>query len=182
MQQIPATWSYFSHQFSWTCAHLSICAEDPSGPKRSNEQQILNATKGLQEKTVVKGVKGPSWLRKLTHYDTINGTAIDYMHCVLLGVVKLLLSLWIRREHHSEGYYIGRKVVLIDKQLEEIKPPFLITHKPCKLSVHFKHYKASEYRAFYMEFYHSVIGTTMHYLWYPYIHYYPKGIYNIVKV
>lgn len=52
-----------------SCGHVHIypnSAEDPTGPKRSNEQLILNATKALQEQTIVKGVKGPSWLRKLT--------------------------------------------------------------------------------------------------------------------
>jgi len=36
------------------------------------------------EKTTVNGVKGPSWLTKLVNYDIIDGTAIDYMYCVLL--------------------------------------------------------------------------------------------------
>ena len=85
---------------------------------------------------------------KLSHYDIIRGTTIDYMHCVLLGVMKLLMSLWFGTTHNSQRYYIGRKIVLIDKRLAEINPPSIITRKPRKLSEHFKYYKASEYRSF----------------------------------
>ena len=46
-------------------------------------------TKELQRNSIVNGVKETSWLMKLSHYD-IRGTGINYMHCVLLGVTKLL--------------------------------------------------------------------------------------------
>ena len=123
-------------------------SEDPCGPARSRIQNDLDARQAVAEKSVINGVKGPSWLRKLETYDIIDGTAIDYMHCVLLGVMRLLLSLWISSEHHNEHYYIGRQVKLIDSRLETINPPSIITRKPRKLSIHFKYYKASEYRAF----------------------------------
>jgi len=123
-------------------------SEDPCGPARSCIQHERDARQAVTEKSIVNGVKGPSWLRKLTKYDMINGTAIDYMHCVLLGVMRLLLSLWIGSEHHNEPYYIGRQVKTIDSRLETINPPSIITRKPRKLSTHFKYYKASEYRAF----------------------------------
>lgn len=54
----------------------------------------MYVTEALQKKSTVNGVKGTSWLMKLSYYDIIKGTAVDHMHCVLLGVTKLLLSLW----------------------------------------------------------------------------------------
>ena len=40
----------------------------------------------------VKGVKGPpSWLSCLAFIDIVNGMSADYMHAVLLGVVKASL-------------------------------------------------------------------------------------------
>ena len=124
------------------------CPEDPHGPARSHTQHDLDAGQAVRQKAIINGVKGPSWLRKLTNYDIIDGTTIDYMHCVLLGVMRQLLSLWISSDHHNEQYYIGRKLNIVDCRLEAINPPSMITRKPRKLSTHFKYLKASEYRAF----------------------------------
>ena len=40
-------------------------------------QHERDGRQAVTEKSIVNGVKGPSWLRKLTKYDMINGTAID---------------------------------------------------------------------------------------------------------
>jgi len=64
------------------------------GEKRSSDKHATDAKKALQNRQVENGVKGSSWLMTLSHYDIIKGTGIDYMHCVLLGITKLLLSLW----------------------------------------------------------------------------------------
>jgi len=53
---------------------------------------LTDARKALDEDTIEKEVKGPTWLMKLHNYDIIIGTGIDYMHCTLLGVTKQLLS------------------------------------------------------------------------------------------
>jgi len=82
---------------------------------------------------------------KLKHYNIVRGTSIDYMHYVLLGMIKLLMSL--QSTHNHEQYYIGRKVSLVDKRLNEINPSSIITQRPLG-SEHFKFYKASEYRSF----------------------------------
>ena len=38
----------------------------------------------------VCGVKGYSWFMFIPGFDIIKGIAVDYMHCVLLGVTKML--------------------------------------------------------------------------------------------
>lgn len=58
------------------------------------------------------------------------------MHSVLLGVTKLLLSLWFSTRNKSAAFYIGRKIALVDKRLLAINSPSLITQKPRKLSEH----------------------------------------------
>lgn len=136
-----------------TCGHTHVYPynlEHPTGhgPRRSNDTYRDDATEALESGSVVHGVKGPSWLMKLTHYDIIKGTTIDYMHRVLLGVMKLLMSLWFGSTHNQKGYYIGRKIALVDKRLSEINPPSIITRRPRKLSEHFKYYKASKYHSF----------------------------------
>jgi len=81
-------------------------------------------------------------------YDIINGTAVDYMHCVLIGITKLLMSLWFGSEHSRDPFYIGRSVSTIDKYLLEIQPPSCITRKPRAISKHMKYYKESEFKSF----------------------------------
>ena len=40
------------------------------------------------------GVKGLTWCMYFPKFDVIRGMAIDYMHAVLLGVLKMLTTLW----------------------------------------------------------------------------------------
>ena len=51
--------------------------------------------------TPVKGVRGLSWFLHVPGFDIIRGTAIDYMHGTLLGVVKMLVKLWLDKQHHQ---------------------------------------------------------------------------------
>lgn len=57
-------------------------------------------------KQVVYGVKGKSILLKLPEFNIINNNPIDYMHCVLLGVVRTFISLWFDSKNHKEQWYI----------------------------------------------------------------------------
>jgi len=59
----------------------------------------------------VAGVKGASPLAALKGFDLVKGVAIDYMHNVLIGVVKALQDKWFHGDKHSP-YYIGKKVHL----------------------------------------------------------------------
>ena len=124
-----------------------FCSSNPNGPRRTKTQHHSDAKKAVTQGSIVNGIKGPSWLMSLRYYNIIDGTAVDYMHCVLLGVTKLLLSLWFNSEHSTKPFYIGRSVTKVDQRLEGIKPPSCITRKPRALSKHRKYYKASEYRA-----------------------------------
>lgn len=112
---------------------------DPVGPERTANMYASDARKAHQDGAAVNGVKGPTWLMKLQYYDVIAGTAVDYMHCALLGVTKYLLGLWFNSEHNKETFYIGRSVLLVDKCLKEITPPSVISWKPRAISEHFKY-------------------------------------------
>lgn len=54
----------------------------------------------------VFGVKGISPLCELQHFDIIQGNPIDYMHCVLLGVVRKIFTLWFDSSNHSKEWYV----------------------------------------------------------------------------
>jgi len=94
------------------------CSNDPNGPRQSKTQHHLDA---MSNRSITNGIKGPSWLMLLQNYDIVDGTAIDYMHCVLLGITKLLLSLWFGSEHSKEEFYIERCVRTLDQHLLEIQ-------------------------------------------------------------
>ena len=70
-----------------------FCCNDPNGPKHSKRQHHLDARNAMSNGSITNGIKGPSWLMLLQNYNVVDSTAIDYMHCVLLGITKLLLSL-----------------------------------------------------------------------------------------
>lgn len=57
-----------------------------------------------------KGIKGASPLFVLPTFDPSKSPVIDWMHCVLLGVVKQMLGLWLSASNKTKEYYIGAKV------------------------------------------------------------------------
>lgn len=73
-------------------------------------------------------MKGLSALHILPSFDIVNGTTIDYMHCVLEGVVKKLLNLWLSEV--GQPYYIKSQIAKINGRLLDIKPPNTITRTP----------------------------------------------------
>lgn len=65
----------------------------------------------LEYGTVVNGVKGPSPLLNLPHFDMVRGQTIDYMHCLLLGVTKQLTEAMLSASENgaAKGFYIGKQ-------------------------------------------------------------------------
>ena len=70
----------------------------------------------------IKGVKGFSWLSILQHHDIVQGTAIDYMHGVLLGVQKLLLKLWFNNSYSKKVFSLYNVVSIVYERLKNISP------------------------------------------------------------
>ncbi len=71
----------------------------------------------------VFGVKGPTWLTTIPSFNVVDGMSADYMHCVLLGVTRMLLRLWFTSTHHAELWYMGDAIKVIDSRLCSILPP-----------------------------------------------------------
>lgn len=63
----------------------------------------------------VRGVKGPSPLINLPGFDIVWSFTPDYMHCVLLGVSRQFLELWL--SNVGETYYIGTPQII--KEIDE---------------------------------------------------------------
>ena len=123
---------------------------------RSKESFVADADEALKREKVINGIKGPSWIAGLSSYDIINGTGVDYMHCVLLGVMKTLLKLWFSPTHSKLPFNINRKVSDVDKALQDIKPPNRIARPPRSIEDNLKFFKASELRSFLL-FYGPVV-------------------------
>lgn len=78
----------------------------------------------------------------------IRGVGIDYMHGALLGVVKLLLSLWLNKAYHKDPWSLSKQLKEIDARYLHMKPPSCITRLPRSIVANFGHLKASELRTF----------------------------------
>ncbi|KAJ8670501.1 hypothetical protein QAD02_001760 [Eretmocerus hayati] len=96
----------------------------------------------------VRGVKGPSILALIPFLCLALSFVPDHMHAILLGVVRMLLSLFFDSSNHRMPWYIKPKHQReIDALLASIKPPDFIPRPPRKLK-HRKYWKASELRSF----------------------------------
>ena len=89
----------------------------------------------------VNGVKGPSWFTCLKSFDFINGFSVDYMHCTLIGVSKLLLNLWTNSSRCSgTNHNLHSDIPLLDSRLRCVQVPAMIRRKPRGIS-DVKHWK-----------------------------------------
>ncbi|EDO33188.1 predicted protein [Nematostella vectensis] len=126
---------------------------DPKGPLRTVTSTIKHAAEALQHSIsgkakTIKGVKGFSWLSVLKYHDIIRGTAIDYMHGVLLGVQKLLLRLWFDSSNSRKIFSLSKYVNVIDSRLQLITPTLELKRLPRSISEHLNHWKANELHSF----------------------------------
>ena len=73
-------------------------------------------------------MKGLSALHILPSFDVVHGVSIDYMHCVLEGVTKKMVTLWFTVV--GQPYSIKKHVAVANERLKSIKPPNIITRTP----------------------------------------------------
>eukprot|EP00105_Crassostrea_gigas_P038741 XP_019922889.1 PREDICTED: uncharacterized protein LOC105328585 [Crassostrea gigas] len=118
----------------------------PQPRKRTSQECMSNAVEAVNSRSVINGMKGPSFLMTLKYYDFVKSSSIDYMHGVLLGVTKVLINLWTSGSNSKERFSISSNISIIDDRLKRIKPPSYITRVPRTISSHIKYWKASELR------------------------------------
>lgn len=91
----------------------------------------------------ITGVKGPSWLICLQSLDFIRGVSPEYMHCALLGVSKLLLSLWTDTSRcRGRVHDLHTHIHLLDERIHQVEVPSDICRKPRGVSEQ-KHWKGT---------------------------------------
>lgn len=97
------------------------------------------------------GVKGLSALSFMPKFDIIRGTGIDYMHCVLLGIVKMMIGLWIDLDHKNKAWSVRSSIDKLNERIQQLSSPSLISRLPRKID-EYHDWKASEYRTFLLFF------------------------------
>ncbi|XP_077561453.1 uncharacterized protein LOC144177757 [Haemaphysalis longicornis] len=113
--------------------------------ERTSQQTLRMMAEAAASSKAVQGVKGPSALINLQHFDIVWSFTPDYMHCVLLGVTRQLTELWLASV--GEPFYIGSPDDLygLDERLLSIKPPLCFPRLPRSL-LQRKYWKATEWQ------------------------------------
>jgi hypothetical protein len=92
----------------------------------------------------IMGVKGPSSLYMLPDFNIVDSFSPDYLHSLLLGLVKRHLLYITNSKNKSHDFYIGGVIVEVSKKLESIKVPSFINRLPRSLKS-VKNWKGSEF-------------------------------------
>jgi len=71
---------------------------------------------------------------------------VDYMHTVLLGVVKLLLKRWFDSSYHRAPFYLRVQIEAVDATLLKQRPPSEFSCRPRSIKKHLSYWKVSELR------------------------------------
>ncbi|MCH9716718.1 MAG: hypothetical protein K0U52_06490, partial [Gammaproteobacteria bacterium] len=113
-------------------------------PMRSHAQTVSLAEDVIAGSSL-QGVKGPCIINE--HLNIPHSFPLDYMHCVLERVTKLLLSSWFNSKNHQKAYYLGRYVNQITKIILKVKLPHDFRRSTRSIDS-IKQWKASEFRVY----------------------------------
>ena len=95
---------------------------------------IRAAAERAEEDAPIEGIKSHSILSSIVNLPL--AAPIDYMHCVLEGVIKRLLEKWVNSTNHRTPHYIGRDVETIDSDLITQCPPHEFSRAPRSIKKH----------------------------------------------
>lgn len=117
------------------------------GELRDARQLEANAESAVLQNKPVNGVKGYSLLLLLQIFDIIRSFVPDYMHAVLLGVVRAICELWLNSKYSNSPWYIGLRSNEVSQRLMSMKPTSEISRTPSSIDKRAL-WKASEWRTF----------------------------------
>ena len=125
--------------------HTRVYLEAPEGHElRTHSELSEDAKYAFQTQEVVNGVKGPSKLLNLPHFDTVRGFVVDNLHCVDLGVARQLGHLWFDSVNHKQLWYLGKHIPVIDAKLKSVMLPHEVTRTPRSVTQR-SYWKGSEW-------------------------------------
>lgn len=117
-------------------------------PRTDKEMiQLMNEVHANKELKLKNGIKGISPTIIFKNFDQVWSFGIDYMHCVLLGVVPDLLDFWLHSSSHKNAFYIVKNQRdRLNKRMESIKLPRSFSRR-IRSTDYRAQYKANELRS-----------------------------------
>lgn len=115
------------------------------GIARTKEQHHRDAEQAVAENISINGIKGVSLLMLLPTFNIAASFSPEYMHAVLLGVVKYFFFMWFDSKYYQCRWYIGSKKLIFNDRLLNICPLCELTRTPRAIE-NMKLYKASEWK------------------------------------
>ena len=109
---------------------FSFLSSGPAGPVQTHEQTCEDAREVFEKRRIVHGIKGHCWFAALKYHHLIRRSAVDHMHYVLEGVMKLLSKLRFGRGHSDANFTIANRISEVDKRLAKMKPHNNISTAP----------------------------------------------------
>ena len=121
--------------------------EQPFPEVRSFEECVDFAEEASLTIKTVRGVKGPIEIMKLyPNFNLMTNFVPDYMHAVLLGVVRKIVNLWVQTS--SNEFSLNEKSLkILNQRISNIKFPQEATRK-LHSTDEILYWKASEFRIF----------------------------------
>ncbi|XP_060556799.1 uncharacterized protein LOC132717364 isoform X2 [Ruditapes philippinarum] len=129
------------------CRSYPYRTENELFPIRSHDS-VIESMRNASAIHRIKGFKGLSGLACLQEFDLVNGIVPDYMHAVLLGIVKTILNKWFSPTESGKDHFIGKELKRVSEKLLKIKPPYFIERLPRDLEKNYAHLKATELQTF----------------------------------
>ena len=99
----------------------------------------------FETKSVIKGVKGPSFLASFPEFNLSTGMVVDSMHNVYRGIMKHLTELILKTKIKNRCIGNSTNLRRINNRLLKIKPPSKISRKPRNINTRGS-WKTSEWR------------------------------------
>jgi hypothetical protein len=115
-----------------------------------------SAVEALERNTPVCGIRAPSMLSNIAHFDMVNGFVPYFLHCALLGVARQFVTLWFDSKNHKQPWYIGKpsKEAIYDKHIKGIFVPKEVRLLPRSITSR-EHWKGNEFKTFVL--YHCLL-------------------------
>ncbi|KAE8739815.1 hypothetical protein FOCC_FOCC014683, partial [Frankliniella occidentalis] len=103
----------------------------------ANYLNQLDSLRGLRGNNpnhkAVMGIRGPTILKNMLISSLIRSTSLDVMHCVFLGTMKTLMTLWFTDSWKNEVYSLFERRDVVSHLLSSIKPPHCFERVPQSL-------------------------------------------------
>lgn len=121
---------------------LRYPVQEEEPPERSEEQMVSHMEIALEQGVPESGVMTVSPLLNLPQFHIVWGFVPDYMHCIMLGVARQFLKMWLGKT--SCPLYIGKYEDDIGHRLVAITPPREVKRMP-RIAKDRRWWKAKEY-------------------------------------